>query len=196
MLQSVRADNPDMNRSIKNSTGDRNANPFRQASVRYFLPLLMGVTIATCSDSVVAQDTVSKSLLQQSDAAATRQRRTSSESDDAVITFDAKQEVPRKAGRRVFVRSSSLLVRGAVVEEKLLKQPQFQQLGFLITRELSEADLILELRHDLFTMYVFTVVDAKAGLVLAGGKLSSLGGTVADKVAKRFVKKMAQSPGP
>jgi len=165
-------------------------------TIRHLLPLAAVSLIAICSDAGLAQNTVSKSLPQPSDTAATRQRRTSSESNDTVITFDAKQEAPRKAGRRVFVRSSSLLVRGAVVEDKLLKQPQFQQLGFLITRELSEADLILELRHDLFTMYVFTVVDAKAGLVLAGGKLSSLGGTVADKVAKRFVKKMAQLPGP
>jgi len=30
--------------------------------------------------------------------------------------------------------------------------------------------------------------------VIAGGKLSSLGGTVADKVAKRFLKEMARTP--
>jgi hypothetical protein len=150
--------------------------------------------IAICSDAGLAQDIVSKSLPQQSDTAATRQRRISSESEDAVIIFDAKQEVPRKAGRRVFVRSTSLLVRGAVVEDKLLKRPEFQQLGFLITREFAEADVILELRHDLFTMYIFTVVDAKTELVIASGKLSSLGGTVADKVAKRFVKEMMKLP--
>ena len=162
-------------------------------TIRHLLPLAVVAFIAICSEAGLAQDTVSKSLPQQTDRAATRQRRTSSESDDAVIVFGTKPEVPLKAGRRVFVRSTSLLVRGAVVEDKLLKQPQFQQLGFVITREFSEADLILELRHDLFTMYVFTVVDAKTELVLASGKLSSLGGTVADKVAKRFVKKMSQS---
>ena len=93
--------------------------------------------------------------------------------------------------RRVFVRSNSLLVRGAVVEEKLLKRPEFKQLGFSITRDESDADIILELRHDLLTMYVFTVVEVKTQTVIAGGKLSSLGGTVADKVAKRFVKAMS-----
>jgi hypothetical protein len=165
-------------------------------TISNFRLLAVVAFIAICSDAGLAQDTVSKSLPQQTDRAATRQRRTSSESEDAVIVFGTKPEVPLKAGRRVFVRSSSLLVRGAVVEDKLLKQPGFQQLGFVITRELSEADLILELRHDLFTMYVFTVVDAKTEFVLASGKLSSLGGTVADKVAKRFVKKMAQSPVP
>jgi hypothetical protein len=93
--------------------------------------------------------------------------------------------------RRVFVRSTSLLVRGAVVEDKLLKNSQFKQMGFVITRDPQDADLVLELRHDLLTMYVFTVVEVKTMNVIAGGKLSSLGGTVADKVAKRFVKEMS-----
>jgi len=94
--------------------------------------------------------------------------------------------------RRVFVRSTSLLVRGAVVEEKLLKISEFKQLGFVITRDPRDADLVLELRHDLLTLYVFTVVEVKTMNVIAGGKLSSLGGTVADKVAKRFVKEMSR----
>ena len=98
--------------------------------------------------------------------------------------------------RRVFVRSKSLLVRGAVVEEKLLKNTEFRQLGLSITRDASDADIILELRHDLLTMYVFTVVEVKTQTVVAGGKLSSLGGTVADKVAKRFVKAMSAANQP
>ena len=93
--------------------------------------------------------------------------------------------------RRVFVRSTSLLVRAAVVEDKLLKNSQFKQMGFAITRDPRDADFVLELRHDLLTMYVFTVIDAKTMNVVAGAKLSSLGGTVAGKVAKRFVKEMS-----
>jgi hypothetical protein len=95
--------------------------------------------------------------------------------------------------RRVFVRSTSLLVRAAVVEDKLLKNSEFKQLGFAITRNPRDADLVIELRHDLLTMYVFTVVDVKTMTVIAGGKLSSLGGTVAGKVAKRFIKEMTKA---
>ena len=98
------------------------------------------------------------------------------------------------ASRRVFVRSKSLLVRAAVVEDKLLKRPEFKQLGFSITRDQSDADIILELRHDLLTKYVFSVVEVKTQTVIVGGKLSSLGGTVAAKVAKRFVKELARTP--
>ena len=120
--------------------------------------------------------------------------------------FDAPQNVgaltrPKRnaetaSTRRVFVRSKSLLVRAAVVEDKLLKRPEFTQLGFVITREESDADLIFELRRDLLSKYVFSVVDAKTQTLLASGKVSSLGGTVAGKVAKRFVKDMARMPAP
>lgn len=98
--------------------------------------------------------------------------------------------------RRVLVRSTALLVRAAVVEEKLLKRPEFSQLGLAITRDEADADIILELRHDLLTKYVFTIVDTRTQTVLAGGKVSSLGGTVAGKVAKRFVKEMARTRTP
>ncbi len=101
-----------------------------------------------------------------------------------------------EAPRRVFVRSKSLLVRAAVVEDKLLKRPEFTQLGFVITRDVADADLIFELRHDLLTKYVFSVIDVKTQTLLASGKVSSLGGTVAGKVAKRFVKDMARIPAP
>ena len=96
------------------------------------------------------------------------------------------------SARRIFVRSSSLLVRGAVVEEKLMKRPEFNQLNLAITRDEADADIILELRHDLLTKYVYSAVDTRTNTVLAGGKVSSLGGTVAGKVAKRFCKQLLQ----
>ncbi len=71
-----------------------------------------------------------------------------------------KRNAETRSTRRVFVRSKSLLVRAAVVEDKLLKLPEFT-LGFAITRDESDADLILELRHDLLTKYVFSVVDLR-----------------------------------
>ena len=113
-----------------------------------------------------------------------------------VALSESNQQPDTVASRRVFVRSKSLLVRAAVVEDKLLKRPEFRQLGFSITRDQSDADIILELRHDLLTKYVFSVVEVKTQTVIVGGKLSSLGGTVAGKVAKRFVKEMAKANTP
>ena len=98
-----------------------------------------------------------------------------------------------RSAKTIFVKSSSLLVGEAVIENKLRKRSEFQQLGLAITREWYEADLVLELKHDLFTMYVYTVIDPKSSIVVASGKLSSLGGTVAGKVAKRFLKQMLKA---
>ena len=97
---------------------------------------------------------------------------------------------PAPRERRVFVRSQALLVRGAVIEEKLMKRPEFSQLNLAITRDVNDADIILELRHDILTKYVYSAVDTRTSTVLAGGKVSSLGGTVAGKVAKRFCKQL------
>ena len=80
-----------------------------------------------------------------------------------------------------------------MVEEKLQKRAEFSQMGLVITRDLEAADLILELHHDRFTKYVYTAVDRRTNMVLASGKLSSLGGTVAGKVAKRFLKQVMQA---
>lgn len=107
-------------------------------------------------------------------------------------------ESMRKA-KVIFVRSHSLLVGQSVIETKLRNRKEFQQLGLMITRDEAAADLILEVKHDVFTKYVFTAIDPWTNVVVASGKLSSLGGTVAGKVAKRFMKQFLQAraqPGP
>lgn len=98
-----------------------------------------------------------------------------------------------RSAKLIYVKSSSLLVGEAVIEAKLRKRSEFQQLGLVITRDPNEADLVLELKHDLFTMYVYTAIDPHTNVVVASGKLSSLGGTVAGKVAKRFLKQIVKA---
>lgn len=98
-----------------------------------------------------------------------------------------------KSARLIHVRSSSLLVGEAVIEDKLKKRQEFQLLGLMLTRDVHSADLILEVRHDLFTMYVYTAIDPRTKVVVATGKLSSLGGTVAGKVAERFLKQLVRA---
>jgi hypothetical protein len=98
-----------------------------------------------------------------------------------------------RSAKLIYVKSSSLLVGQSVIEEKLQKRPEFSQMGLVITRDREAADLILEVHHDVFTKYVYTAVDARSNIVVAGGKLSSLGGTVAGKVAKRFLKQVLKA---
>jgi hypothetical protein len=95
-----------------------------------------------------------------------------------------------RSAKFIYVKSGSLLVGQAVIESKLRKRREFQQSGLVITRDELVADLILEVKHDIFTKYVFTAVDPRSNIVVASGKLSSLGGTVAGKVAKRFMKQV------
>jgi len=129
--------------------------------------LVMAATFVTTATNAGAQEL--------SYSAATRERTTTS-----------------AAQRKVFVRSKALLVKASVVEDKLMKRSEFAQMGLVLTRDPVDADIILELRHDILTKYVYSAVDAHTQVVLAGGKVSSLGGTVAGKVAKRFLKQLAQ----
>ena len=98
-----------------------------------------------------------------------------------------------KNAKTIYVKSSSLLVGRSVIEDKLKKRKEFQALGLVITRDEDAADLILHVDHDLFTMYTYSVIDHYSQILVASGKLSSLGGTVAGKVAKRFMKQMVEA---
>jgi hypothetical protein len=98
-----------------------------------------------------------------------------------------------RAAKMIYVKSTSIAVGVAVIEAKLQKRPEFSQLGLLITRNEDEADLILVVEHDVFTKYTYTAIDKDTNIVVASGKLSSLGGTVAGKVAERFLKQVARA---
>lgn len=117
---------------------------------------------------------------------------TSIRAQELSYTTATRERTTNTAQRKVFVRSKALLVKASVVEDKLMKRTEFAQMGLVLTRDPIDADIILELRHDILTKYVYSAVDARTQVVLAGGKVSSLGGTVAGKVAKRFLKQLAQ----
>jgi hypothetical protein len=111
------------------------------------------------------------------------------------VTTSAQSEAVAalRSAKSIYVKSSSLLVGTSVIEEKLQKRAEFSQMGLVITRSKGDADIILEVHHDHFTKYVYTAVDSKRNIVVASGKVSSLGGTVAGKVAKRFLKQIMQA---
>jgi hypothetical protein len=98
-----------------------------------------------------------------------------------------------KNAKMIYVTSSSLFVGRSVIEDKLKKRKEFDRLGLSITRDADAADLVVHVEHDLFSMYTYTVLDPHSQILVATGKLSSLGGTVAGKVAKRFMKQMVEA---
>jgi hypothetical protein len=90
----------------------------------------------------------------------------------------------------IYIRKESVFFKPAELENELLKRPEFQRWGLTITRNEADADLILEVSRKVFTRFVYTVLDRRTNTVVASGKLSSLGGTLSTKVAKRFVEQM------
>jgi hypothetical protein len=100
-----------------------------------------------------------------------------------------------RSARMIYVKSTSLLVGVAVIEAKLQKRKEFSDFCMALTRDYNEADLILIVEHDVFTKYTYTAIHKDTDIVVASGKLSSLGGTVAGKVAKRFMKQIVKARG-
>ena len=90
----------------------------------------------------------------------------------------------------IYVRKKTVYIEAPEVENELRKRPEFQRWGLAITRNEVDADLILEVNRKVFTRFVYSVLDPRTGIVVASGKLSSLGGTLSTKIAKRFIEQM------
>jgi len=100
--------------------------------------------------------------------------------------------VSLRSAKLIYVISSSFALGESLLEE-LSKRPEFQRLGLMITRDITIADLLLELRHYVLTQYDYLVIDRSTRLVVVSGKLSALDGKAAKKVAKRFMKQMVKA---
>jgi hypothetical protein len=93
------------------------------------------------------------------------------------------------AAQTVFVRSNTVFLKRKTLEAALLDRRGFHELGFVITKDESAADLVIDADHAHFqTRFPFTVIDTKTRIVVASGNVSSLFGTVAGKIASSFIK--------
>ena len=99
-------------------------------------------------------------------------------------------EVLRNA-QTIFIRSKSVYFKASTLENSLLQQDEFQQWGLVITREESDADLIIEVGRKVFTTsFIYSVIDPKNKRVVASGRVNSIGGTVEGKITSSFMKKL------
>jgi len=99
-------------------------------------------------------------------------------------------EVLRSA-QTIFIRTKSVYFKPAALEQALLDRSETQQWGLVISREETDADLIIEVDRKLFTnRFVYSVIDPRTQRVLLGGKIGSLGGSVEKQIANGFVKRM------
>ena len=98
------------------------------------------------------------------------------------------------AARLLYVRSRTGLVKSEVIESELQKRSELQQAGLLLTRDPNAADLRMEVRRSNFTTeYPYVVINTKTQIVVASGKVNSLFGTAAAKIAKGFAKQVKQA---
>jgi hypothetical protein len=96
-----------------------------------------------------------------------------------------------RSAQRIFIRTKSVYFKPAALEQALLDREEFQDWGFVILREESDAELIIEVDRKLFTnRFVYSVIDPKTQRVLLAGKIGSLGGTVEAQIADGFIKRL------
>ena len=111
-------------------------------------------------------------------------------------THPSPNEVLRSA-QTIFIRSKSVYFKASTLENSLLQQDEFQQWGLVITRDESDADLIIEVGRKLFTTsFIFSVIDPRHKRVVASGRVNSIGGTVEGKISDSFMKKMRAAHQP
>ena len=105
-----------------------------------------------------------------------------------------------RSARTIFIRTETIFFKPATLENALLKRAEFQAWGLAISRMEWDADLIVEVDRKLFTTrFVYSVIDRRTSMVVASGKISSIGGTVEGKISDSFIKRMRQvraSPPP
>jgi hypothetical protein len=112
-------------------------------------------------------------------------------------------EAPRDAAsilasaRKIFVHSRTGLVKSEVIESELQKRDDFQRSGLLLTKDSKAADLTIEVRRANFTTeYPYVAIDSKTKLIVASGRVNSLFGTAAGKIAKGFMKQVERARTP
>jgi hypothetical protein len=96
-----------------------------------------------------------------------------------------------RSAQRIFIRTKSVYFKPAALEQALLDRKEFQDWGFVISREELDAELIIEVDRKLFTnRFVYSVIDPKTQRVLLAGKIGSLGGTVEGQISDGFIKRL------
>jgi hypothetical protein len=96
-----------------------------------------------------------------------------------------------RAAQTIFIRSKSVYFKASTLENSLLQRDEFQQWGLVITREESDADLIIEVGRKVFTTsFIYSVIDPRNKRVVASGRVNSIGGTVEGKITDSFMKKL------
>lgn len=98
------------------------------------------------------------------------------------------------SAKTFLVTSRTMFLKASVVENALRKKKEFDQFGLVLTREEKFADFIIEVdRSGGTTEFPYTVIHRFSKTVVATGKVNSLGGTASEKIARDFLKQLAEA---
>lgn len=98
-----------------------------------------------------------------------------------------------RRARLIYVRSDSAFVNAQEVEASLLKRKEIRAWGMGVTRNETEADLVIEIsRKALTRRFTFAVLDPSTMHVVASGKTRSVlfGKKIPNKIAEKFANRV------
>jgi hypothetical protein len=90
-----------------------------------------------------------------------------------------------------YVCSDTFYVKKEELEKGLMNREEFEKWGLMVTKNQSDADAVLFVRRASFqNNFPYTVTDRQSGIVIMGGEVNSLLGTVPGKIAADIVNKL------
>lgn len=96
-------------------------------------------------------------------------------------------------GKTVYVTSDSFFVKKEQIERGLINRKELADWGIHVVDSLKEADLVLKVRRAPFqNNFPFTFTDRVSGIVVMGGTVNSLFGTVPGKIAARLAERLKE----
>ncbi len=93
-----------------------------------------------------------------------------------------------------YISSDSVLISEKMMENALMKMPEFANWKLAIIKDHKNADILINVEHQLFTFdYRYTMTDRKTSIVLASGKVTVWDGKIASrKFAEKIVAKLRE----
>lgn len=164
------------------------------ASLRWPGSLLFALIILFSTASAIsAQSSGSNSILAPEASQASVAVVSSEQVSDSNVASITDPTTILRNAKLIYIRKKSVYFKAPELENELRKRPEFQRWGLAITRNEADADLIIEVGRKVFTTrFIYTVIDPRTDIIVLTGKLSSLGGTLATKIAKRFIEQMRE----
>ncbi|HJU56541.1 MAG TPA: hypothetical protein VJ715_18290 [Pyrinomonadaceae bacterium] len=151
---------------------------------------LLALCVAAAHGSVAAQQPLPANPASAVEANATAIENKVAQVSGPAVNAPTDPLTILRTAKLLYIRKESAFFKPSELENELLKRPEFQRWGLLITRTELDADLIIEVGRKVFTRFVYSIIDRRTNTVVASGKLSSLGGTLSTKIAKRVIENM------